>query len=180
MFYQLLKSIEGIWHSYKMRNLLCGILVFVSLSGEAQVLLPNDLVKLVADDIPGFRLRSDNTKSTHLKLGDITYSMCQKEYTAGSKRIKILLFDFNEAQIMYVQATRGWLLFEALDSEVYNQRQITEKEYFGWETYHIPTNTARVYLGINSRFMMTVETTNVDLESLGEIIHLLMVADFAN
>lgn len=151
--------------------------LLVLFSVNAQVIHPEKLLTFVNDNIPKFRLR--DTRSNHLKLGDITYSMCQKEYTAGNKRIKILLFDFKEAQIMYTQATRGWLLFEALDSEVYNQRQITEEEYFGWETYHIPTNTARVYFGIKNRFMMTVETTNVDLESLREITDLLMLADFA-
>lgn len=155
------------------------IFLLFSVSGllKGQVLTTDELLPYVNDKIPNYR-SAQAPKASQIRIGDITYTMCQKEFREGKKRIKVLLFDFKEASIMYIQATRGWLLFESLASETYIQRPLSEEQYVGWETYNIPTKTAKIHLGIHDRFLMTIETTDVSPESLQEIIDHFMNEEF--
>jgi hypothetical protein len=160
-----------------MRNLLVGILLTISLSVEAQVFTLNDMMKLVPDKINGYR-QTEGSKSNELKIGNISYSICQKGFSSGSKHITILLFDFKNAPIMYNQVTRDWSKYQAVESDTLVLRPIMESNYSGWESNNTYSRSSRIFLGVSNRFYLAVDGKNVDLEDLRAVLKLFALEVF--
>lgn len=71
---------------------------------------------------------------------------------------------------MYNQATRKWGTFSAIESDTVIRRPLTIQECTGWESYNAGSKNSQILVGIFNRFYMTVEGTNVDLESLKKVV----------
>ena len=128
------------------------------------------VILLVPDKIKGFEQTRD-TKSSLIKLGTLKYSMCEKTFTKGVGRtIKILLFDYKEAPIMYSQAMRRWSNFNPIESDSLIVQRITMTHCNGWESYNKELKHSQVFLGICDRFFLTLSGENVDLEILKQVI----------
>jgi hypothetical protein len=137
---------------------------------NAQILPPDKLLKLIPNKITGFYLSTD-PQSKQIKLGTLQYCMAEKDFAASRKRsVKILLFDYKEAPIMYNQATRKWATYKTIESDTIIQRPVKLNECTGWESYHAGRMSSQILIGIFNRFYLTVEGTNVDLESLNKIL----------
>ncbi|HEY3429161.1 MAG TPA: hypothetical protein VGK39_00710, partial [Cyclobacteriaceae bacterium] len=84
--------------------------------------------------------------------------------------IKVLLFDYKDAPIMYNQATKSFSSFAITESDSMISRPIVMKDCSGWESYNIHRRNSQILLGVCDRFFLTIEGTNVDLESLKKIV----------
>lgn len=134
------------------------------------ILSPERIIKLIPNKIKEFHLSSD-PHSKEIKLGTLRYSMAEKNFSASSKRsIKILLFDYKEAPIMYNQATRKWSTFTPNETDSIIQRPSVIGYCSGWESYNFIRKNSQIILGVNDRFFLTIEGTNVDLESLRKVV----------
>ena len=153
-----------------MRICLFGAFVFIFICGEAQVLSTEEMLKLVPDKINGFR-KSDEPRVHQLKIGDLSYSICQKGFSSGSKQITILLFDFKNAPIMYMQVTREWQTYQTVDSDSLTLRQIVAPNYFGWESNNSTTRSSKIFLGISKRFYMAIDGKNILLDDLRNVLN---------
>jgi hypothetical protein len=138
--------------------------------GFSQVLPAEKIIKLIPDKIPDYYLKED-PKSKLIKLGTIQYSMVEKNFSTSKKRsIKILLFDYKDASIMYNQATRKWSTFTTIESDSLILRPSIIKDCTGWESYYVYKKNSQIMLGICNRFFLTVEGTGVELEALKKIV----------
>lgn len=160
-----------------MKTLLSILLFAIPPSVIAQVFTLNDMMKLVPDKISGYR-QVDGSKSNELKIGNISYSICQKDFSSGSKHITILLFDFKNAPIMYNQVTREWKKYQTIESDTLTHRSITEANYFGWEYYHPANRSSKISLGISERFYLAIDGKNIPLESLKEVVKLFALESY--
>ena len=145
---------------------------FISLKAqsEVQALSTEKISRLIPDKIKEYYQSSDS-KSKFITLGNLHYSMAERVFSASRNRsIKILLFDYNEARIMYNQATRKWSSFISIESDSLILRPTVMNNCTGWESYNVHRKNSQILLGICDRFFMTVEGTNVDLESLKKIV----------
>src|SRR5688572_568537 len=99
-----------------MKTLLIAVSFFFAFGQTSDKILPSDkIIKLIPAKIKDFHPEGD-AKSKVIKLGNIQYSMAEKNFTSGTKRsIKILLFDYKEAPIMYNQATRKFSTFTTVE-----------------------------------------------------------------
>ncbi len=141
-------------------------------------LTPDEVLKLVPDNIKGFRNDTD-FKSKRMTVGNITYSLCEKRFqAAGQKEIKILLFDFKNAPMMYAQAMRKWNHNDLVDSDSVVLRTVQLDNCTGWESYHRESNTSRIFLGICDRFFLTMTGEKVGLDKLKEIVMTLPFEQF--
>ena len=151
------------------------MLLVYSLVGQAQVLdnkvlTAEEIQKFIPDKIKEFYLSTD-PKSKLIKLGTLRYSMAEKNFSASRKRsIKILLFDYKEAPIMYNQATRKWSTFTTIESDSLILRPTAMSDCTGWESYNVRRKNSQILLGVCDRFLLTVEGTNVDLEFLKKVV----------
>ena len=113
-----------------------------------------------------------------MQVGALTYSLCEKNFEAGNQSIKILLFDYKEAPIMYDQAMRGWNNLYPVESDSLIQRAVRMTNCTGWESYNKHQKTSLIILGICDRFFLTMTCQNVELETLQEIIQSFQLEKF--
>lgn len=154
----------------KLISLLWGLIISLPLAGQsASELPPEEVAKLVPGKIKGFRSH-DPFHSKRMTVGSITYSLCEKRFEGpGEKEIKILLFDFKNAPMMYTQAMRKWNSHELIDSDSVVLRLLQMDQCTGWESYHRQTNTSQIFLGICDRFFLSMTGERVSLDQLKEV-----------
>lgn len=156
-------------------RILTGILVFhctisVHAQSTGKVMSPEKIIKLIPERISEYSSASD-AKSKMIQLGTLRYTMAERNFASSQKRsIKILLFDYAEAPIMYSQATRKWSTFTTVESDSVILRPAVVTDCIGWESYNFYRKNSQVLLGICDRFFLTVEGTNVELEFLKKVI----------
>jgi hypothetical protein len=132
---------------------------------NTHVLSPEKILKLIPDKIKGFH-ETDQPKARQTKLGDITYSLCEKRYSSGHTSIRILLFDYKEAPIMYKQAMREWGGRPTIDTDTLVFRSLAMQNCSGWESYNINSKRSQIFLGICDRFFMMMTGEGIELASL--------------
>jgi hypothetical protein len=57
-------------------------------------------------------------------------------------------------------------------------RPIVMPGYTGWELYDVHRKSSQILLGIFNRYFLTIEGTNVDLETLQRVVHEFKFGDF--
>jgi hypothetical protein len=133
-----------------------------------EVLKPEEMKKLVPEKIKGYNAESES-KSSLIKMGDLRYSLCERKFYKGRQKVKILLFDYKEAPIMYNQAMRRWTTPNVVtDSLVF--RNITKNNYTGWETYNRVSSTTQIFIGIKDRYFLMISGENIELGMLQEVL----------
>jgi hypothetical protein len=158
-----------------LRGFLIWLILFacspeISSQNEIKILSTDKIIKLIPNKIIGFRLSAD-PQSKLMKLGTIQYSMAEKDFSASKKRlIKILLFDYKEAPVMYNQAIRKWSAFSTIETDSLIQRPTRMNNCDGWESYDAARKNSQILVGIFNRYYLTVEGTNVDLEFLRKVV----------
>lgn len=152
-------------------------MLFITFFVNAQTLSLEEMMKLVPDKIHGYK-QTEGSRSNQLKIGDISYAICQKGYSLGSKHITVLLFDFKYAPVMYNQVTREWAKYQAVESDSLVLRPIVEANYFGWESTNTFSRSSKIFLGVSNRFYLAVDGKNVDLEDLRAVLKLFALEVF--
>jgi hypothetical protein len=159
---------------------ILSLFCFSALSIRAQerpVLLPEEIVTLVPAKIAGFT--SDGKAKTRLiKIGTLSYSLAERSFKKSNKKIKMLLFDYNNALIMYNQATGKWKDLPTMESDSVISRFIELPEYIGRESFNKANGTSQILLGVCNRFYLTLAGQNVDLEILRGLVELFDLAAF--
>lgn len=142
----------------------------VSAQADVNILSADKIIELIPSKISGFYSSADPISKV-IKLGTLRYTVAEKTFGASKKRsVKILLFDYKEAPIMYNQATRKFNTFTPLESDSLILRSVVMKDCTGWESYNVHQKNSQILLGICNRFFLTIEGTGVDLEALKMIV----------
>lgn len=151
-------------------SLLIACLVLFAGSGVRgqRVLTAEEISKLVPSEFKGYYQDGDS-KSSLVKMGDIRYSLCERRFFRTKQKIKILLFDYKEAPIMYKQAMRKWN-HEVVETDTLILRNIERENCTGWESYNKQAGTAQIFLGICDRFFLMISGENVELASLQNVL----------
>ena len=136
---------------------------------STKVLSTKEITLLLPDYVKGFQ-KSGEPVSKVIKVGGIQYSLCDKRFLKGDQRIKFLLFDFKEAQIMYSQATKKWNLATPIVTDSLVQRPLVMDNCTGWETGNRKLSSSQIFLGIYNRYFLTIEGENVELEKLKTVL----------
>ncbi len=140
-------------------------------------MLPNKLLALVPNRIKGFHKTAD-PKALQFHIGTLTYSLCQLNFANGKRSLKILLFDFKEASIMYNQATRNWINQPNIEYDSLIERSFEFKNCKGWESCSTQNKTSKIFAGIHDRFFLTITGENVGLDELRIILDTFPLSEF--
>ncbi|MEO7990875.1 MAG: hypothetical protein ABI663_15110 [Chryseolinea sp.] len=163
------------------KQLLLSILIFASLihfaKAQDRVLSPDKMLKLVPNQIKGFQQRID-PKALQMNIGTLTYALCEKNFNDGKRSVKILLFDFKEASIMYSQATRKWSNQLIIESDSLVERSLKMTNCSGWESFSRQNQASQIFLGICDRFFLTMTGENVKLDELRSILNTFPLQEF--
>jgi hypothetical protein len=162
-----------------MRLLVILFLATLAWSAPAQVteLKLGEILKLLPDKIDGFH-PSEEPKSEQMKIGSITYTLCEKKFKAHEKSIQLLLFDFLHADIMYKQSVSKWDEMKPVDTESMVMRAIEMENCKGWASYQKHTEEAQISLGIGGRYLLNITGHRVDLAILQSVLSLVELEKF--
>jgi hypothetical protein len=138
-----------------------------SLRGAAQVadLRPEEMLKLLPSTIDGFS-PTGKFRSKQMKVGTITYTLCEKKFNVGTRSIVLLLFDFSHADIMYKQAMKTWNEAHPVETDSIVLRAVALDNCTGWESYRKRTRQSQIFLGICGRYFLNMTGDQVALPEL--------------
>lgn len=118
-------------------------------------------------------------KTRLVMIGTLSYSLAERSFKRRKKKIKMLLFDYNNALIMYNQATGKWKDMPTIESDSLLTRYIEMPDYIGRESFNKINNTSQIVLGVGDRFYLTLAGERIDLETLRSIVSLFDLAQFS-
>jgi hypothetical protein len=137
---------------------------------EIIVLIPDKIIK-------GYN-PSGSPHSKVMQVGTLTYSLAERKFSAGNKKIKILLFDYLKAPSMFTQATKKFSTYSPVVSDSLVFQSIVMTNGSGWETHNINSQNSQIRLGVCDRFFLIIEGENVHLDELRMVLHLLQLENF--
>ena len=145
--------------------MVLGLLATSQVFSQVKVLPPDEIQLLIPHYLKRFQ-RSEELKGKLITIGNLQYSMCEQSFSNGKQRIKVLLFDFKDARIMYNQATREWKNFSPILTDSLTLQMIQMDNCSGWQSYKSSSKTSEIYVGICDRFFLTLTGERVELELL--------------
>lgn len=158
--------------------LLIAFVSFAASQGRAQsaVLTLEQLGELTPVKIEGYR--PTEPKGRILKIGTLSYSMVERIFVHGKKQISILLFDYNNASVMYRQATQKWKNAEGVENDLMLDNAYELEKQPGWMHYDKAKNKSQISLGIQNRFYLVLTGEGINLDVLNGIAKIFDVARF--
>lgn len=129
----------------------------------------DEVFNLIPERLKGYQPVGE-FKGRKMTMGTISYSVCEKKFEASNKSVKILLFDYKDAHIMYEQAMHTWGSAKPIESDSIIFRTLTLSNCTGWESYSKRSGTSQIFLGIGERFFLHLNGTHVDLDQLKAVM----------
>ncbi len=153
--------------------------LLISFAAHAQVaeLKSEEILKLLPSEIDGYKV-TDEFKTRHIKIGTLTYTLCEKKFRKKDKYITLLLFDFAHAEIMYKQSMSTWNKVRPVESDSVVLRSVAFANCEGWESYLRHTNQSQIFIGICGRFFMNMTGDKVGLEDLKAVLDRVPIDQF--
>jgi hypothetical protein len=160
------------------RLLLIAVVSFAASQSRAQSaeLTIEQLGELAPKKIEGYR--PIEPKGRILKIGTLSYSMIEQIFVHGKKQISILLFDYNNASVMYRQATQKWKNAEGVENDLILDNAYELEKQPGWMHYDKANNKSQITLGIQNRFYLVLTGEGIPLDVLNGIAKIFDVARF--
>jgi hypothetical protein len=130
---------------------------------------PEALGKFIPTKLVGYYEEGD-MHGSQKAIGNLSYTVCERRFAKGKQKIKILLFDYKDAPIMYKQAMKSGRNIQTLETDSLVTRNVMALNYTGWETYNSKAATSQIFLGIADRFFLMLSAEHVDLVTLQQIL----------
>ncbi len=146
-------------------------------SDNNTLLSPDELARLLPARLEGFNLIEQN-KGRMIQIGTLTYSMTERGFSKSKRKVTILLFDYNNASIMYRQATGKWANQVSEDNEIRKQGPYPFESGEGWEHYDKIRNYSQLFLGVHGRFYIVLTGEGIGMEELYAICNQLNASSF--
>ncbi|MFM9837869.1 MAG: hypothetical protein ACKVOQ_06365 [Cyclobacteriaceae bacterium] len=154
--------------SWKQLLLIAFVTIMVyPLWAQPSILNLEQLSELAPEKIEGYRMA--DPKGRILKIGTLSYSMIERIFVHGKKQIRVMLFDYNNASVMYRQATQKWKNAEDVETDFVLDSAYELEKQSGWLHYDKVNNKSQITLGIQSRFYLVLSGDGVPLDVLDGI-----------
>lgn len=137
-----------------------------------------EIIALIPEKIIKGYNPSGSPSSKVMQIGTLTYSLAERKFAAGNKKIKILLFDYKKAPGMYGQATKKFSSYSPIVSDSLVFQSIVLTDGSGWETHNIPSGNSQIRLGAYNRYFLIIEGENVHLDELRMVLDMLQLENF--
>jgi hypothetical protein len=136
---------------------------------DAKAMHYEELIKYLPTSIDGYKKEEPEGES--IDMGGMSYSTASVEFKKGNDEIEITILDYNAALSLYSMATAMWASgFKIDSSEEMAQSVSISESIHGWESIQKKSKEASLVLGVNDRFLITIEAENQeDLSFLKDI-----------
>jgi hypothetical protein len=139
-------------------------------NGQRKALSADKVGRLVPVKLKGYF--SAGAKNSSVEIGTIRYSLAERNFSRREKSIKILLFDYAEAPVMFTQAIRKWGQMNVVENDSVVFRPLVTGDSSAWESYSKVNQHYQVIMGINKRFFLTVNSDRITPEEVQQILGL--------
>jgi hypothetical protein len=137
-----------------------------------------EISKLLPDKIMKGYNPAGNPNSKVMKVGTLKYALAEKKFSSGPSKIRIMVFDYAEAGIMYSQATGKFSTYSAVESDSAIMRPLTMANANGWGSENSRSPSSQITLGINNRYYLILEGEKTRLEELEKVLEYLDLDSF--
>jgi hypothetical protein len=156
--------------------------LFLSLTAETysqstRLLSERELSKLLPQRIKGYSL-SQESKTMTVKVGSLTYVLCQHNFTSRGKSIQLLLFDYLEAPIMFSQSLKKWNEMIPVSSDSVFFGKVADSVDHEFHSYTHHGKRAQVVMTIADRFVLHASAEGMTLQELKANLSLIDTSRF--
>jgi hypothetical protein len=152
------------------------LVAFVTISAHAiqaqpEVMDLEQLGGLTPEKIEGYK-KIEQNKGRSLKIGTLSYAMIERTFVHDKKQITIMLFDYNNASVMYRQATQKWKNAIGQETDLILENAYELENQPGWILYDKAQKKSQITLGIQNRFYLVLIGQGIlltDLENVAKI-----------
>jgi len=136
---------------------------------DAKAMHYEELMKFLPESVDGYE--KEEPKGESVDMNGMSFSSANVRFKKGNDDIDVTILDYNAAMSMYTMATAMWATgFKVDTSEEIAQSVSIDDDIHGWETFKKKSKNASLVLGVNNRFLVTIEGDNQeDLDLLKEI-----------
>lgn len=145
---------------------------------QDRVLSPDEMSRVIPASIMKGYSQVGQPVNRQIKVGTLRYTLSERKFSSGEKKIKILLFDYGEAGIMYSQATKKFGTMSEVSTDSLYLSALKLENGLGWETGNIRASTTQINVGINNRFYLSIEGEYVHREELKEVLEYIDTSNF--
>ncbi|MCZ8023392.1 MAG: hypothetical protein O9302_13830 [Cyclobacteriaceae bacterium] len=146
-----------------------------SWENSSKALSPKELSSFIPDKIFGYKKQAKET-SRAIKIGNISYSLCEKHYLKEKNEVKVLLFDYADAPIMYTQVMSDREKMIAVDSVYFSPYELVVGK--AHQSYNPNQKSAQFFAGINERFFLQISCDNCTQDFLLPVIQSIRYSEF--
>ncbi len=126
---------------------------------DAKAMNYEELIKYLPQSVTGYT--KEEPKGESVEMNGMSFSSAEVRFTKGNDDIKVTLLDYNAAMAMYSMATAMWASgFKIDNSEETSQSISIDENVNGWETIKKKSKDASLIVGVNDRFLLTIEGGN--------------------
>lgn len=126
---------------------------------DAKAMHYEELMKYLPESVDGYE--KEEPKGESVDMNGMSFSSANVRFKKGSDDINITILDYNAALSMYTMATAMWASGFKIDtSEEIAQSVSINDDIHGWESFKKKSKDASLILGVNDRFLVTIEGDN--------------------
>lgn len=126
---------------------------------DAKAMHYEELMKYLPESVTGYE--KEEPKGESVEMSGMSFSSANVRFTKGNDDINVTLLDYNAAMSMYSMATAMWASgFKIDNSEETAQSVSIADNINGWETFQKKSKNGSLVIGVNNRFLVTIEGNN--------------------
>lgn len=145
--------------------LMCGTAVYA----QEKAIHYKELQKHLPESLAGFTAEGD-ADGNMFETNEMSYSSATREYSKGDSWLTITIMDYKGAASMYQGSTMAWSNGMSYEDEEQKAHGVSIDGMNGWFSYDKSGKESSLILGINERYLVTVNITENDDEGLAEKI----------
>lgn len=126
---------------------------------DAKAMHYEELMKYLPESVTGYK--KEEPKGESVEMSGMSFSSANVRFTKGNDDINVTLLDYNAAMSMYSMATAMWASGFKIDNSEETAQSVSFADNInGWETLQKKSKDASLILGVNDRFLVTIEGNN--------------------
>ena len=151
--------------------------VIEPLGAQPALLNLEQVGELMPEKIEEYKMVGGN-KGRMLKIGTLSYTMVERTFVHGKQQVIIMLFDYNNAPVMYRQATLPWKNALSTETALILENAYELERQPGWMRYDKVHNKSQISLGIQNRFYLMLIGEGVSPSALENIVKIFELTRF--
>ncbi|GAA0892438.1 hypothetical protein GCM10009122_21170 [Fulvivirga kasyanovii] len=128
-----------------------------------------ELQKHLPESLAGFTAEGD-PDGNMFEMNDMSYSSAMREYSKGDSYLTVTIMDYKGAASMYQGSTMAWNNSMSYEDEEQKAHSVSINGMNGWFSYDKSNKETTLLLGINGRYLVTINITENEDEDLAENI----------